>query len=94
VRSAIILSLKWGEYITAEVELKRNVLVPCRCQGCAAKLKIEFVTEPVRTGAMWTVDCPVCGTSKMIPDEPVKIFYEKDGSWIESRPKTQHFSAG
>jgi len=27
----------------------------------------------------------------MIPDEPVKIFYDKDGSWIEARPKTQHF---
>jgi len=28
----------------------------------------------------------------MVPDEPVKIYYEKDGSWIESPPKTQHFA--
>jgi hypothetical protein len=54
-------------------------------------LKIEFITEPVRTGSMWTVDCPVCGTSKMIPDEPVRIFYQKDGGWIESIPHTNYF---
>src|SRR6266566_2932661 len=66
----------------------------CSCQGCNARLKIEFVSEPVRTGAMWTVDCPVCGTSKMIPDDPVKIYYQKDGNWIETRPKSQHFGTG
>jgi len=27
----------------------------------------------------------------MIPDEPVKIFYEKDGSWLEALPKSKHF---
>ena len=46
----------------------------------------------MRTGAMYTVDCPVCGTSKMIPDEPARIYYEKDGNWIECAPKTQHFA--
>ena len=74
-----------------EVSLKSNVLFQATCPGCGARLKIEF-TEPMRTGAMWTVDCPKCGTSKMIPDEPVKISYEKDGTWIESAPKTQHFA--
>jgi hypothetical protein len=73
--------------------LKRSVLFPCTCQGCNARLKIEIMREPMRTGAMCTVDCPVCGASKMIPDEPVKIFYEKDGSWIETVPKSQHFNA-
>jgi len=71
--------------------LKRSFLFPCICQGCNARLKIELMSEPMRTGAMCTVDCPVCGTSKMIPDEPVKIFYEKDGQWIEAAPRTQHF---
>jgi len=40
---------------------------------------------------MWTVDCPVCGTSKMVPDEPVRIYYQKEGAWIDSVPHTSHF---
>src|SRR5262245_39436204 len=91
VRKRFIYPTSVQENSTREVGLKRNVLFQCICQGCNARLKIEFVSEPVRTGAMWTVDCPVCGTSKMIPDEPVKIFYEKDGSWLEAKPKSQHF---
>ena len=71
--------------------MKHNVLFPCICQGCNARLKVEFI-EPMRTGAMCTVDCPLCGTSKMVPGEPVKIYYEKDGNWIECPPKTQHFA--
>lgn len=71
--------------------MKRNFSLYCVCQGCAARLKIELVTEPIRTGAMWTVDCPICGTSKMIPDEPVRISYSKDDGWIESIPHTSHF---
>jgi len=71
--------------------VKRNVSFPSTCPGCNTRLKIEFITEPIRTGAMYTVDCPVCGTSKMVPDEPVKIYYQKDGNWVESKPKTQHF---
>ena len=71
--------------------MKRNVSFPSTCPGCNTRLKIEFITEPIRTGAMYTVDCPVCGTSKMVPDEPVKIYYQKDGNWVESKPKTQHF---
>jgi hypothetical protein len=39
---------------------------------------------------MWTVDCPVCGTSKMVVDEPVKIAFEKDGNWVESAPHTRY----
>jgi hypothetical protein len=70
--------------------LTRNFSLQSICQGCNARLKIEFVTDPLRTGAMWTIDCPVCGTSKMIPDEPVKIAYEKDGSWVESAPHTRY----
>ena len=70
--------------------MKRNVSFQCVCQGCNARLKIEFITEPIRTGAMWTVDCPVCGTSKMIPDEPVRIYYQKDGGWVESPPHTSY----
>jgi hypothetical protein len=71
--------------------VKRSVLINCVCPGCNARLRIEFITEPVRTGAMWTVDCPVCGTSKMIPDEPVRIAYAKGDQWIESQPHTSHF---
>ena len=71
--------------------MKRNVSFPSTCPGCTTRLKIEFITEPIRTGAMHTVDCPVCGTSKLVPDEPVKIYYQKDGNWVESKPKTQHF---
>jgi hypothetical protein len=70
--------------------VKRNVLLQCFCQGCNARLKIEFVTEPVRTGAGGTVDCPACGTSKMIPAEPVRIFLEKGGKWLESAPHTNY----
>ena len=72
--------------------MKRNVSFPCVCQGCNARLKIEFITEPMRTGAMSTVDCPACGTSKMIPGEPVRIYYEKGGAWVESAPHTEYFS--
>ena len=70
--------------------MKHNVFVQSICQGCNSRLKIEFVTEPARTGAMWTVDCPVCGTSKMVTDEPVRIAYMKDGNWIESQPHTHY----
>jgi hypothetical protein len=70
--------------------LKRNVFFHTVCPACNSRLKIEFVTEPVRTGAMWTVDCPACGTSKMVPDEPVRISYQKDGNWIESQPHTRY----
>ncbi|PYS33751.1 MAG: hypothetical protein DMG14_31090 [Acidobacteria bacterium] len=71
--------------------MKRNVLFQCVCQGCNAQLRIEFITEPVRTGAMWTVDCPVCGTSKIVPNDPVRIYHQKQGDWIESLPHTSHF---
>ena len=74
-----------------EVKLKRNVRFQCACPGCNTRMKIEFVTEPMRTGAMWTVDCPVCGVSKMIPSEPLRMFHQKDGDWIETPPKSQHF---
>jgi hypothetical protein len=70
--------------------VRRNVIYPCSCAGCNARLKIEFVSEPMRTGAMWTVDCPACGTSKMVPNEPIKVFYLKEKGWIESAAKTQH----
>jgi hypothetical protein len=53
-------------------------------------LKIEFITEPMRTGAMWTVDCPVCGTSKMVPDEPVRIAHQNGNGWVESVPHTSY----
>jgi len=70
--------------------VQRNFISHCVCQGCNARLKIEFITEPMRTGAMWTVDCPVCGTSKMVPDEPVRVYREKDGGWMESEPHTRY----
>lgn len=70
--------------------MKRNVVFQTICPGCNTRLKIELVTEPVRTGAMGTVDCPVCGMSKMIPDEPVRIYYHKDGDWIEAVPHTNY----
>jgi len=66
--------------------VKRNVIIPFVCQGCSTAVRVEYVTEPIRTGAMWTVDCPLCGTSKMIPDEPVRMYHYKDGNWIESAP--------
>jgi hypothetical protein len=71
--------------------VKRNVSFQSVCPGCNSQLKIEFLTEPTQTGAMWTVDCPVCGTSKMIPSEPVRIYHQKDGAWLESVPHTSHF---
>jgi hypothetical protein len=70
--------------------VRRNVSFQSVCPGCNTTLKIEFITEPMRTGAMWTVDCPVCGTSKMVPDEPVRIAYHKDNGWIESAPHTNY----
>jgi len=73
-----------------EIPLKRNFPYTCTCAGCSGRLKIEFLSEPIRTGSMWTVDCPACGMSKMVPDEPVRIFLLKDASWIEFTPKTQH----
>jgi hypothetical protein len=27
----------------------------------------------------------------MIPDEPIGIAYLKDGSWVESQPRTNYF---
>ncbi len=56
------------------------------CQGCKTRIRIEYVAEPTRTGAMSTVDCPVCGTNKMIPDVAQRLFYKKDGQWIETKP--------
>jgi hypothetical protein len=70
--------------------VKRNVTIPCTCSGCNARLKIEMIIEPVRTGAGGTVDCPSCGTSKLIPGEPVRISFEKDGAWVESLPHTNY----
>jgi hypothetical protein len=71
--------------------MKRNFALPFVCPGCNTSLRVELVTEPTTTGAMWTVDCPVCGMSKMIPDEPVKIYYLKEGRWLESAAHTSHF---
>ena len=62
----------------------------CVCAGCNTRLKIEFTSEPARTGAMSTVDCPICGTSKMVPDTPVRIAFFKDKSWVDRTPKNQH----
>jgi hypothetical protein len=39
---------------------------------------------------MSTVDCPICGASKMKPDIAERHFYRKDGKWIESRPRGFH----
>ena len=72
--------------------MKRNYISNSICPGCNARLKMEFITEPVRTGAMWTIDCPACGTSKMVGDEPVGVAYMKDGAWVESQPHTNYFS--
>jgi len=60
------------------------------CQGCKTRVRIEYTAEPGRTGAMSTVDCPVCGTNKMIPDVAERIFYRKDGNWIETQPKAHY----
>ena len=72
--------------------MKRTYTASSSCPGCNARLKIEFITEPVRTGSMWTVDCPACGTSKMVTDEPVKVAYFKDGNWIESPPHNDYLA--
>jgi len=58
------------------------------CQGCKTRIRIEYTAQPTRTGAMSTVDCPICGTSKMIPDTAERLFYRKDGQWTESRPRS------
>lgn len=70
--------------------LKRNVVLNWNCQACNARLSVELISEPSRTGAMSTVDCPLCGASKMIPDTPTKVFYQKDGQWIEVKPRSQY----
>lgn len=56
------------------------------CQGCQTRIRIEYVSSPTRTGAMSTVDCPLCGTNKMIPDTAERIYHMKDNQWIESKP--------
>ena len=60
------------------------------CQGCKTRIRIEDIAEPHRTGAMSTVDCPICGTSKMIPDVADRLQYKKDGNWIEAKPRAFH----
>jgi hypothetical protein len=68
------------------LSLKQRAEMSWDCQGCKTRIRIEIVTDPTRTGAMSTVDCPICGTNKMIPDIADRIFFRKDGAWVESRP--------
>jgi hypothetical protein len=72
------------------LSLKKKTEMSWDCQGCKTRIRIEYTAEPRRTGAMGTVDCPICGTSKMIPDVADRLFYRKDGNWIESRPRAFH----
>ena len=72
------------------LSLKKRTMMSWDCQGCRTKVRIEYIAEPQRSGAMSTVDCPLCGTSKMIPDVADRIFYLKDGSWIEAKPHPYH----
>ena len=72
------------------MSLKKKTEMAWDCQGCKTRLRIEYTSEPHRTGAMSTVDCPICGTSKMIPDVAERIQYKKDGNWIEATPRAFH----
>jgi hypothetical protein len=63
--------------------LERRVPMDWICQGCNARVRVVMITTPGTSGAMTTVDCPVCGASKMITDEALSLFYLKDGNWIE-----------
>jgi len=64
------------------------------CPSCKTRIRIEYVYQPTRTGAMSTVDCPLCGANKMVPDVPERIFYRKDGSWMETKPHTSYIYRG
>ncbi len=68
--------------------LDRSVPMEWICQGCKVKVRVVMLNAPVTSGAMSTVDCPVCGTSKMIPDQAQQLFYLKDGQWIEATVNT------
>ena len=72
------------------MSLKKRTEMSWDCQGCKIRIRIEIVSEPHRTGAMSTVDCPLCGTNKMIPDNADRIFYRKEGAWIETTPRSFH----
>ena len=69
------------------MSLKTRTELSWDCQGCKTRIRIEYSAQPTRTGAMSTVDCPICGTNKMIPDIAERIFYRKDGAWIETTPR-------
>ncbi len=66
--------------------VRQPALMSWDCRGCTTRIRIEYFAEPTRTGAMSTVDCPVCGMNKMIPDVAERLLYMKDGQWIETRP--------
>ena len=72
------------------MSLKMKTEMSWDCPGCKTRIRIEYTSQPTRTGAMSTVDCPICGASKMIPDNAERLFYRKDGSWIEARPRAFH----
>ena len=69
------------------MSLKTRAEMSWDCQGCKTRIRIEYTAQPNRTGAMSTVDCPICGTNKMIPDVAERIFYRKDGHWTEATPR-------
>jgi hypothetical protein len=60
------------------------------CPGCKTRIRIELEIAPSRSGAMTTIDCPVCGASKMIPDVADRIFHQKEGLWVETKPHSFH----
>jgi len=69
------------------LSLKTRAEMSWNCQGCDTRIRIEYHAQPTRSGAMGTVDCPICGTNKMIPDVAERIFYRKDGQWNETTPR-------
>ncbi len=72
------------------MSLKTRTEMSWACQGCKTRIRIEYTAQPTRTGAMSTVDCPICGANKMIPDLAERIFYQKDGQWKEATPRASY----
>ena len=72
------------------MDLKKKTEMFWDCQGCKTRIRIEYTAEPHRTGAMSTIDCPICGAVKMIPDVADSIFYRKDSEWVAARPHPFH----
>ena len=72
------------------MSLNKSTEMGWDCAGCKTRIKIEIIYAPERSGAMSTVDCPICGNSKMIPDTATRLVYLKDGAWVEAKARSSY----